>query len=70
MHGVEQLRPDPVQPSRKIAVVQQKATTCDLCQNIVGPNQDVSCVFACPHHAAFRMSGSELLERVAGDANK
>lgn len=70
MHGVEQLRPDPAQPSRKMAVVQQKATTCDLCQNIVGPNQDVSCVFACPHHAAFRMSGSDLLERVAGNANK
>jgi len=23
-------------------------------------------VFACPHNAAFRMSGSELLQRVRG----
>lgn len=66
MHGIEEYRSDPMQPSRKVAVIQQKATTCDLCQHVVGPHQDVSCVFACPHNAAFRMSGTELLERVAG----
>ncbi len=48
----------------KRAVVQQKATTCDLCRDIVKSNQDPSCVYACPHNAAFRMSGEELLSRV------
>ncbi len=36
------------------------ATTCDLCRDIVGLNEDPSCVYACPHNAAFRMSGPEL----------
>jgi CRP-like cAMP-binding protein/Fe-S-cluster-containing hydrogenase component 2 len=40
------------------------ATTCDLCRDIVGPNDDPSCVYACPHNAAFRMSGPELLKIV------
>jgi len=38
-------------------VVQQRATTCDLCRSIDGKP---SCVYACPHNAAFRMSGPEL----------
>jgi hypothetical protein len=42
------------------------ATTCDLCHKIVGPREDVSCVFACPHNAAFRMSGPELLGKIEG----
>jgi CRP-like cAMP-binding protein/Fe-S-cluster-containing hydrogenase component 2 len=41
------------------------ATTCDLCRDLVGPNEDPSCVYACPHDAAFRMSGQELLQMVA-----
>lgn len=65
MHGITATVPDPNQPARKIAVIQQRATTCDLCRNVVGPDEDVSCVFACPHNAAFRMSGRELLERVS-----
>ena len=48
------------------AIVQQKATTCDLCRDVIKPGQDPSCVYACPHNAAFRMSGPELLERVTG----
>jgi CRP-like cAMP-binding protein/Fe-S-cluster-containing dehydrogenase component len=40
------------------------ATTCDLCRDLVGPNDDPSCVYACPHNAAFRMSGQQLLEIV------
>lgn len=43
-----------------------RATTCDLCQNVVGKGQTVSCVFACPHNAAFRMSGPDLLETLQG----
>jgi CRP-like cAMP-binding protein/Fe-S-cluster-containing hydrogenase component 2 len=65
MHPFEELRPDPQNPGRKIAVVQQKATTCDLCSDLDG---QPSCVYACPHDAAFRMPGKELLRRVQGDA--
>jgi CRP-like cAMP-binding protein/Fe-S-cluster-containing dehydrogenase component len=45
-------------------ILRSRATLCDLCHEIVGPGEEVSCVFACPHNAAFRMSGPELLERV------
>lgn len=41
----------------------RKATTCDLCSSL-GPNHEPSCVYACPHDAAHRMKGSELLELV------
>jgi len=43
----------------------RKATTCDLCTSL-GPNHEPSCVYACPHDAAHRMKGSELLELVRG----
>jgi CRP-like cAMP-binding protein/Fe-S-cluster-containing hydrogenase component 2 len=65
MHGFEEMRDDPAQSGRRQAVIQQKATTCDLCRHVVGPDEDPSCVYACPHNAAFRMSGTELMERVA-----
>jgi CRP-like cAMP-binding protein/Fe-S-cluster-containing dehydrogenase component len=52
---------DPAHPGQKIAVVQQKATTCDLCRSVDG---QPSCVYACPHDAAHRMSGAELLAEV------
>ncbi|EMI55857.1 cyclic nucleotide-binding domain-containing protein [Rhodopirellula sallentina] len=42
--------------SRK-PIVQQRATTCDLCTSIDGTP---SCVYACPHDAAFRMTGPDL----------
>ena len=64
MHSLKVDRPDPENPQHKKAVTQQLATTCDLCHNIVGPDEDVSCVFACPHNAAFRMTGEELLAQV------
>ena len=51
---------------RRQAVVRSQATMCDLCHDIVGPHEEVSCVYACPHNAAFRMSGSELLAKVKG----
>ena len=43
------------------------ATTCDLCVSVIGPNtgKAVSCVYACPHEAAFRMSGAELFQLTA-----
>ena len=57
----EKLVDDPAHPGKKVAVVQQKATTCDLCRGVDG---QPSCVYACPHDAAHRMSGPELLEEV------
>jgi Fe-S-cluster-containing hydrogenase component 2 len=54
---------DPNNPDRRLAVVKQKATTCDLCHDL-GPNAEPSCVYACPHDAAHRMSGRDLLSLV------
>jgi CRP-like cAMP-binding protein/Fe-S-cluster-containing hydrogenase component 2 len=53
--------PDPANPDRRLPVVQQKATTCDLCYELDG---QPSCVYACPHDAAFRMTGEQLLAQV------
>jgi Fe-S-cluster-containing hydrogenase component 2 len=61
MHPFEEMRPDPENPSRKVAVLQQKATLCDLCVELDG---QPSCVYACPHDAAHRMTGHELLSIV------
>lgn len=44
---------------KKLPVIQQRATTCDLCRSVDGKP---SCVYACPHNAAFRMSGEELMK--------
>ena len=57
----DKLFDDPAQPGRQIAVKQQKATTCDLCRELDG---QPSCVYACPHDAAHRMSGAALLKLV------
>ena len=50
-------------PTRKgkAKVIQQRATTCDLCSDAGGP----SCVHACPHDAAHRLTGEQLMERVS-----
>ena len=63
MHGflTGDRAPDPEDSGRTKAVVQQKATTCDLCHSSGG---DPSCVYACPHDAAHRMTGKELIELV------
>lgn len=61
MHPFKVREPDPQNPQRMIAVVRQKATTCDLCSDLDG---QPSCVYACPHDAAHRMSGAELLQIV------
>jgi CRP-like cAMP-binding protein/formate hydrogenlyase subunit 6/NADH:ubiquinone oxidoreductase subunit I len=63
MHGfiTGEQAPDPQRPERMIPVVRQKATTCDLCASVDG---QPSCVYACPHDAAHRMSGTELLDLV------
>ncbi|QDT04196.1 NADP-reducing hydrogenase subunit HndC [Rubripirellula lacrimiformis] len=47
---------------KKLPVVQQRATTCDLCRSVDGKP---SCVYACPHEAAFRMTGKQLMDMVS-----
>ncbi len=47
---------------KQVAVIQQRATTCDLCRSVDGRP---SCVHACPHEAAFRMTGAELMNIVS-----
>ncbi|HEY2253718.1 MAG TPA: cyclic nucleotide-binding domain-containing protein, partial [Planctomycetaceae bacterium] len=67
MHGFPERIPDPEHPGEKLKVVRQKATTCDLCSHITKDHhQAPSCVFACPHNAAFRMTGPELRKVVEG----
>jgi Fe-S-cluster-containing hydrogenase component 2 len=41
----------PGAPGKKVAMVKQKATSCDLCSEFAEP----SCVYACPHDAAHRV---------------
>jgi Fe-S-cluster-containing hydrogenase component 2 len=46
-------------------VAQPKAATCDLCDAEGTMEKPVPrCVHACPHDAAFRMTGEQLLEKV------
>jgi CRP-like cAMP-binding protein/Fe-S-cluster-containing dehydrogenase component len=52
---------DPEHAGRMMPVVQMKATTCDLCTEVDG---QPSCVYACPHDAAHRMSGPDLIRKV------
>ena len=57
MHGFDVQIDDPNHPGQKTAVVQQKATMCDLCAGLDG---QPSCVYACPHDAAHRYSGEDF----------
>jgi Fe-S-cluster-containing hydrogenase component 2/CRP-like cAMP-binding protein len=57
--------PDPDHDGQTLLLSQPKAVTCDLCDAegklaIAEPR----CVSACPHEAASRMTGEELLRRV------
>jgi Fe-S-cluster-containing hydrogenase component 2 len=59
--------PDAEQVGRTHVVGQFKAANCDLCDavgDLSSPRP--ACVAACPHDAAFRMTGPQLLERVMG----
>jgi Fe-S-cluster-containing hydrogenase component 2 len=65
MHGFPEKVPDPDHPGKRLKVIRHKATTCDLCSHITTDHhQAPSCVFACPHNAAFRMTGPELRQVV------
>ena len=57
--------PDPAHPGRTAVVYQDKASTCDLCDPAGAADEPLPrCVYACPHDAAHRMTGGELLQRV------
>ena len=49
-------------PGLKKAVVQQKATSCDLCTHLKEP----SCVYACPHDAAHRVDPRKFFAGLMG----
>jgi CRP-like cAMP-binding protein/Fe-S-cluster-containing dehydrogenase component len=52
---------------RAVATARRRATTCDHC---VGLDGQPSCVYACPHDAAHRMTGQELIELVGREAGR
>jgi CRP-like cAMP-binding protein len=58
MHPFTMLQDDPASPGRQMAVVKQKATSCDLCTEHAEP----SCVYACPHDAAHRVEPNEFFQ--------
>ncbi len=66
MHPFNEMREDPNQKGKKVPVVQMKATTCDLCSELDG---QPSCVYACPHDAAFRFTGPEFRKVVGEQKN-
>lgn len=65
MIEVPKTREDPEAPGKMVAYQQSRATVCDLCMSLDG---NPSCVYACPHDAAHRMTGMELLQEVQGSA--
>lgn len=66
MHGFPATVADATQAGGQRAVIHQKATTCDLCSHVTKDHREApSCVFACPHDAAYRMTGPELKQLVA-----
>ena len=62
LHPFEVLADDPENAGRKKAVVQQKATSCDLCTHLKEP----SCVYACPHDAAHRVDPKTFFAEMLG----
>jgi Fe-S-cluster-containing dehydrogenase component/CRP-like cAMP-binding protein len=55
--------PDKQEVSKKISIA-DSAINCDKCHDLVPEGADPFCVAACPHEAAFRMTGPALYERV------
>ncbi len=55
----------PLRGNGSTMVGQLKAAACDLCDSHgKDSSPDPQCVASCPHDAAFRMTGPELLQRV------
>lgn len=58
--------PDSTNPQKVVRIAQRKASTCDLCDAEGNRDEPLPrCVYACPHDAAHRMTGEELLKEVA-----
>lgn len=49
---------------RRTAEVPYRAVNCDLCQGLVGDDDDPFCVRSCPHEAAFRWDATQLKNEV------
>ena len=62
LHPFEVMGDDPNNPGRRIAMVKQKATSCDLCTEHAEP----SCVYACPHDAAHRVDPRKFFAELLG----
>jgi CRP-like cAMP-binding protein/Fe-S-cluster-containing dehydrogenase component len=62
LHPFEVRVEDLENPRRRKAVVQQKATSCDLCTHLKEP----SCVYACPHDAAHRVDPKKFFAGLMG----
>jgi len=62
LHPFEVRVEDLENPGRRKAVVQQKATSCDLCTHLKEP----SCVYACPHDAAHRVDPKQFFAGLMG----
>jgi CRP-like cAMP-binding protein/formate hydrogenlyase subunit 6/NADH:ubiquinone oxidoreductase subunit I len=58
LHPFDVMVEDLERPGRKKAVIQQKATSCDLCTHLMEP----SCVYACPHDAAHRVDPRKFFD--------
>ncbi|QEL16953.1 cyclic nucleotide-binding domain-containing protein [Limnoglobus roseus] len=55
--------PDKMEVSQKISIA-DTAVNCDKCHDLVPEGADPFCVAACPHEAAFRMTGPDLYKKV------
>jgi CRP-like cAMP-binding protein/Fe-S-cluster-containing dehydrogenase component len=66
LHPFDVLVEDLQHAGAKKAVVQQKATSCDLCTNLKEP----SCVYACPHDAAHRVDPRTFFADVTGQGSR
>jgi len=66
LHPFEIMAEDPEHAGRRKAVVQQKATSCDLCTHLKEP----SCVYACPHDAAHRVDPRKFFAGMMGPGPK
>ncbi len=62
LHPFQVMADDPDNPGRRIAMVKQKATSCDLCTEHAEP----SCVYACPHDAAHRVDPRKFFAELLG----
>lgn len=56
----------PKQTTQTLYTLPTKAINCDKCNDLVPDDTDPFCVRACPHKAAFRMTGEEVLAKVMG----